>query len=99
MSVVFRTICKIADRPREKPVKPTIIVEKVMIGLMWPSPHLIFQASESRLIEQTSRTRCKCHDEQSQEKYVNDPSIGGSLRSPKIHDRCVNHAIQIAEKE
>ena len=99
MSVVFPATCEIVGIPREKPVKPTIIVEKVMVGLMWPSSQSIFQASESRLIEQTSRARRKCHDEQSQEKYVDDPSICGSLRSPKIRDSRVNNAVQIAEEE
>lgn len=90
---------EMADLPREKPVRPTVIVENVMRGLMWPLSRLVLQAFKPRLLKVTSRARRKRHDEQSQEEDINDASICGSLRSPEVGDSCVNHAAQIAQKE
>ena len=85
--------------PREKPVKPTVIVENVMMGLMWPLSRSVLRALKPTLVELTSRTRCKCHDEQGQEEDVDNPSVCRSLWSSKICDGRVNHAAQIAKKK
>ena len=88
-----------AHEPREKPVKPTTIVENVMRGLMWPSSRLVLQALKPRLLKLTSRARRKRYDEQSQEEDIKDASICRSLRSPEVGDSRVKHAAQIAKKE
>ena len=91
--------CRIWGIPREKPVKPTVIVENVMMGLMWPLSRSVLRAFKPPLVKLTPRTRCKCHDEQSQEENIDNPSVCGSLGRPKVCDGRVNHATQIAKKE
>lgn len=70
-----------------------------MRGLMWPVTRSVLRAFRSELLKLTSRARCKCHDEQSQEEDINDPSVGGGLRSSEVRDSRVNHAAEVAKKE
>lgn len=95
----FYFSCERGEIPREKPVKPTSIVENVMRGLMWPSSRSVLWAFNAELLKLTSRARGKRHGEQSQEEYINDASVCGSLRSPKIGSGRVSHAAQVAKKE
>lgn len=99
VSVLPYSSCKMVGIPREKPVKPTTIVENVMRGLMWPSSQSVLHAFKPGLLKLTSRARRKCHDEQSQEEDINDASVCGSLWSPKIGDSRVNHTAEVAKKE
>ena len=92
VSVLYFSSCEMAEIPREKPVKPTNIVENVMSGMMWPLPQSVLQAFECSLPKLTSRTRRKCHDEQSQEEDVRNPGVRRSLGSSKIGDGRINHA-------
>ena len=85
--------------PREKPVKPTVIVENVINGLMWPFFRSVLPGLIAGLLKLTSRARCKCYNKQCQEENVSDPSVRGTLRSPEIRNSRVNHAAQVTEKE
>ena len=66
---------------------------------MWPFISLNSTSFIARVLRRTSRARREGHNEQSQEEDIGNPSVRGSLRSPKIRDGCVNHAAQVTKKE
>ena len=92
MSVLSIDSGEVMRIPREKPVKPTVIVENVIKGLTWPFLQSVLPGLIAGLLKLTSRARCNCYDEQCQEKDISDPSVCGTLRSPEVRNSRVNHA-------